>query len=507
MKRFLYSLSLFLSRLASLFSHAGELHHARFARAHELSDMLTDSLPTDSLLLGISKYSRILHVKSTKERRELGNLLVVAPTRGGKGLLAVSQLLTWKNSVIVTDIKGELLDKTGGYRRTLGPVFVIDSDGVGNRYDPLYTKKTEKDLLSAATHLLYRPDEGEGRIFTERATVMLTQFLLAARKENTPPFPFVRQMVRRGLLGAAKQLFRISPELATQFLEAEFEEANFDDRFLLSAWGTLSVRVRFLLTDSVVRCLSGTDFTAKDVMCSEKPVSVYIRLPEQDLLSLAPLVRLLYESLIGGLITTFDSAKGNTCRPVLLLLDEAGTVGIPNLDHYAATVCGRGISLFVAIQALSQLTSLYGKHKADTIQNNCDSKIFYRQASLETAEYVERFLGRRSGYAHSQTLHEGEETSEGLSEHAVPLLTSQDINQLGHDEIIGWHSNRKPFRARRMDWQAFPILKQRRAISPPRLSALPQLEESPLPSPWRRGERWPLTPIDPDAINWPANSL
>jgi type IV secretion system protein VirD4 len=507
MKRFLYSLSLFLSRLASLFSHAGELHHARFARAHELSDMLTDSLPTDSLLLGISKYSRILHVKSTKERRELGNLLVVAPTRGGKGLLAVSQLLTWKNSVIVTDIKGELLDKTGGYRRTLGPVFVIDSDGVGNRYDPLYTKKTEKDLLSAATHLLYRPDEGEGRIFTERATVMLTQFLLAARKENTPPFPFVRQMVRMGLLGAAKQLFRISPELATQFLEAEFEEANFDDRFLLSAWGTLSVRVRFLLTDSVVRCLSGTDFTAKDVMCSEKPVSVYIRLPEQDLLSLAPLVRLLYESLIGGLITTFDSAKGNTCRPVLLLLDEAGTVGIPNLDHYAATVCGRGISLFVAIQALSQLTSLYGKHKADTIQNNCDSKIFYRQASLETAEYVERFLGRRSGYAHSQTLHEGEETSEGLSEHAVPLLTSQDINQLGHDEIIGWHSNRKPFRARRMDWQAFPILKQRRAISPPRLSALPQLEESPLPSPWRRGERWPLTPIDPDAINWPANSL
>jgi type IV secretion system protein VirD4 len=501
MKRFLYSLSLFLSWLASLFSHAGELHHARFAQAHELSDMLTDSLPTDSLLLGISNYSRILHVKSTKERRELGNLLVVAPTRGGKGLLAVSQLLTWKNSVIVTDIKGELLDKTGGYRRTLGPVFVIDSDGVGNRYDPLYTKKTEKDLLSAATHLLYRPDEGEGRIFTERATVMLTQFLLAARKENTPPFPFVRQMVRMGLLGAAKQLFRISPELATQFLEAEFEEANFDDRFLLSAWGTLSVRVRFLLTDSVVRCLSGTDFTAKDVMCSEKPVSVYIRLPEQDLLSLAPLVRLLYESLIGGLITTFDSAKGNTCRPVLLLLDEAGTVGIPNLDHYAATVCGRGISLFVAIQALPQLTSLYGKYKADTIQNNCDSKIFYRQASLETAEYVERSLGRRSGYAHSQTLREGEETSESLGEQAVPLMTAQDINQLNHDEIIGWHSNRKPFRARRMDWRAFPILKQRRSIPPPQLSALPQLEESLAPSLWRRGERWPHSPIDPDAIN------
>jgi hypothetical protein len=30
---------------------------------------------------------------------------------------------------------------------------------------------------------------------------------------------------------------------------------------------------------------------------------------------------------------------------------------------------------------------------------------------------------------------------------------------------------------------------------------LPQLEENLLLSPWGRGERWKLTPIDPDAIN------
>jgi type IV secretory pathway TraG/TraD family ATPase VirD4 len=197
----------------------------------------------------------------------------------------------------------------------------------------------------------------------------------------------------------------------------------------------------------------------------------------------------------------YDAAKGQSCRPVLLLIDEAGQAPIPNLQQYAATVAGRGISLWVAVQALSQLDGLYGRHKADTIRNNCDSKIFYRQASLETAEYVERSLGRRSGYAHSQTLHSGEETSESLGEQAVSLLTTQDINQLNHDEIIGWHSNRKPFRARRMDWRAFPILRQRRAISPPQLAALPQLEERLPSSLWRSEERWPLTPIDPDAIN------
>jgi type IV secretion system protein VirD4 len=63
-------------------------------------------------------------------------MLICAPTRAGKGLLAVSQLLTWKGSVIVNDIKGDLFTQTAGYRSTLGKVFVIDPTGLGNRYTP-----------------------------------------------------------------------------------------------------------------------------------------------------------------------------------------------------------------------------------------------------------------------------------------------------------------------------------------------------------------------------------
>ncbi len=43
----------------------------------------------------------------------------IAPTRGGKGLLATSQLLSWQHSVIVNDIKGELFQQTAGYRSTV----------------------------------------------------------------------------------------------------------------------------------------------------------------------------------------------------------------------------------------------------------------------------------------------------------------------------------------------------------------------------------------------------
>jgi hypothetical protein len=122
LKRFFYRLAVFVSRAHAsrvwkvLFPKPEALHKDRFALAHEVDDLTTDSLPTDSLLLGVNQFSRLLRVRATPQRRELGNILIEAPTGGGKGLLAVCQLLTWDGSVIVLDIKGDLYLQTAGYR-------------------------------------------------------------------------------------------------------------------------------------------------------------------------------------------------------------------------------------------------------------------------------------------------------------------------------------------------------------------------------------------------------
>src|SRR3954447_928574 len=180
------------------------LHVARFARLDELATLDSPRPRRSGLLLGRTRFRQLLHVTATKARRELGNLLVVAPTRGGKALLATSQLLTWKHSVIVNDIKGELFAQTAGYRATLGKVFVIDPGGVGHRYDPLQGKHSEDALLSSATSLLFKPDEGEGEIFTQRSTNMLTQLFLASRQADQAPHPYVRQHLRSGLPAVAQ---------------------------------------------------------------------------------------------------------------------------------------------------------------------------------------------------------------------------------------------------------------------------------------------------------------
>jgi hypothetical protein len=92
-KKYAVDCLIVFNRLYALLSRRTKLHGARFAGLHELATLMTESLNKEaSLILGISHLGNVLRVRPVKTRRELGNLLVVAPTRGGKGLLATSQL-------------------------------------------------------------------------------------------------------------------------------------------------------------------------------------------------------------------------------------------------------------------------------------------------------------------------------------------------------------------------------------------------------------------------------
>ncbi len=277
-----------------------------------------------------------------------------------------------------------------------------------------------------------------------------------------------------------------------------YKDANLADRFLLSAWGTLTARMRPLLTETVVRSLTRSDFTAEALMRRDRPVTVYFRWKEQDLLALSPLVRLLWGSLMNELITTYDKTQGQGCNPVLLLIDEAGRTAIPMLADQATTVVGRGVYLWVAIQSLSQLETEYGKARAQVLRDNMESQLYYRPTDLATARYLEERLGTYSAYAHSTTSRDGAETSEGLSERPLPLLTAQDILQLRDEEVIGFHRRLPPFRIRRMDWRTHDLLVKRAHMTAPTLSALPEVTDIPIVQ--SQTSRFPDGYIDPDDL-------
>jgi len=131
------------------------------------------------------------------------------------------------------------------------------------------------------------------------------------------------------------------------------------------------------------------------------------------------------------------------------------------------------------------------------------AKVFYQQDEYETAKSIADTLGLASGFSRSETLREGELSSEGRSETGVPLSTAQDIREQAENAVIILFKNLKPARGRRMDWREFPMLRERRSIPPPEVNQLPPLPEIQLPtaSSWERGKRWPRFPIDPDDFN------
>jgi type IV secretion system protein VirD4 len=475
-----------LSRINAFLPKQTQLYSDRFANTHEVNPLVSHNWQQEAgLLIGVSTFNHVLSVRATPKRRELGNVLVTALTRGGKGLLAISQLLTWPHSVVVMDIKGELYEATAGYRETLGPVYVIDPEGVGNRFDPLHGRETEEKLYASAKYLLYQAGERDP-IFIERAIRMVTQLFLAGREENDQAgferyrlLPYAGQLLNLPINQVAAHLRAVNPLRATKFLSALYDpEKDYDEkRFLTSSWETATSRLYPILTDEILRCFNGSDFTAEGLLTSQRPITVYLRLPEADLKALSPLVRLFSQTIIHDGISTHDKRKGKGCYPLLLLLDEAGRVKIPDLDEYATTVVGRQISLWVAIQSIKQL-DVYGEANAETLMDNMDTQIFYRQRGA-TARFLEREVGYHSGYSRSTSSREGGAQTHGMAEQRVPLWSANQFKQMNDEDIIVFHHNLPPFLARRMNWLEHPVLRKRKAMEPPPLSALP-----------------PLTPID-----------
>jgi type IV secretion system protein VirD4 len=417
-----------------------KLYKARYARLHELAKMSVDTAAIPKNITGIflafGHFEQVLCAKPTKTQKEIANILLIGKTRVGKGLNIETNLLTWPYPTIVNDIKGELWLRTAGFRKKGldGEAFKFDPRGYGHKFDPLEGLETDFDLRSAATTLLYRPNEGESAIFSERAITMLVQIFHAARLEEQRLLPFTYKMMNEGLYGVATILEIISekhtyyPNLATKFLDTNYAKADFKDKFLLSCWGTLTARMNNILTKETVRCFTGSDFTAKDIITSGKhPMSVFLCWPEKHLTSLSPLVELVWNSLIDGMIDYYDSVQGKGCYRTLLVLDEIFRTGMAKLPKYATTVCGRNISLLVSAQSKSQLDAEYGKFKADELRGQFDTAIVHRPAPLdnETTRFIEEVLGYTSGFAHSQNEHEGG-TSTGENEQRIPLMPAYD---------------------------------------------------------------------------------
>lgn len=433
---------------------------SRQEEAHTLTAATLNRQP-----IGIKPYA------IAKIQKELGHLTVVAPTRSGKGLLLTSHLLTWAGSAITLDIKGENWQRTSAERAKLGPVYVLNPEGFGARFDPIAElvelgADSESALLQAANVIL-RPEDEKQPIFPLTALPALRAGMRVAYALKEPVLPWIYAQTRSGLRAYVRNVQAQAERLndwasiddMTQFLGrplAEVDEAQWSDARWLpgQAWANLTASLGRVCTEGVLKMTSGRDFTAADL--KKSPASVYLIWKEDMGEGLRDAFSLVSLALLKGLGRYADDHKGQPMTEVLFIVDEAGTFKVPDLPKLMATLAGRGVWLSPYFQNVVQMQRQYGENAEQEIINNSSAVVWYPSAESSAGEYVEQFSGKKSVMTSSSG-------SQGATFTTTdrPVITASEFSQMGENAVLVQFRNHAWLKAQPMRWLDFPHLKER----------------------------------------------
>lgn len=383
----------------------GRTYGARFARLGDIRRLVLGNLlePRHAFMLGRLK-GRVLAAqrgRTPKERKTqpvLGHVLTVAPSQTGKSYALAANALYTPASLVMVDIKGEQHRLSSGFRTTLGKVVVLTPDGVGGGYDPFTDLGTDAQDIERAAWLITHDPRDRDPYWAEAASYGVAAAIRAAQLEGTPPLTYLHQLLRQ-VRGSGKAfadtLAAVDDDLTAEFLETFLgmppEEAT-DEHFnaprghIASVWNALVKRTKPFLLPGILAMTSGSDVTVRDLLT--RTTTVYLVWPEHELENLAGPLNLILTALVTALTRETDAQHAEPHRPVVIAVDEAGRVRVPNLPAHSATPAGRNVSLALYVQALDQLWDTYGQNGGETILSNCHHKVFHPALSLKTAERV-----------------------------------------------------------------------------------------------------------------------
>ncbi len=427
---------------------------------------VSDSVPVS--------FCQLLGLCGCPARPELGHMLICGPTRSGKSLHLICNLINWSGSVVVVDIKGELHRLTSGHRAKFSNVVVLDPSGVGQRYDPFVDIGDSAEALQTAAEVVLQADRDSEPVFAQRGANAVIAARRAAYLLCKPTLPYLYDVTRWGLWHFIETLRKVDDEQVSASLVRfvgrdirTLEEANIsDDRFLNSSWSTITSKLTPLLTQGVLKMTSGSDFTAKQLL--EKRTTLYLRFHEAELDSNKHILRLTVLALITAILRHADRYPYEATVPVLLGLDEAGRVHIPRLDDLVSTVAGRGVSALVYVQDLSQFDATYGVANAKTIRSNCHTKLFYSPKDIETSRYISDYAGSQSLVTRSMSKDVSITPAKRFvyTESKRELITPDEMRKLDPESVIVFTGEKAPIKAKRLSWFKLGWIKKRVQLPP-----------------------------------------
>lgn len=445
----------------------GEEHgSARWGNAKELNRRYRDTqgpnlLMTRNIRIGVDGYK---HKHNT-------NVLVVGGSGAGKTrTYAVPNVLEAGCSMVITDPKGEILRKTGGFLKRAGyevRVFDLLNPDASFCYNPFRYVRDDKEVLQLITNLIQNttpPHAQSSDPFWEKSETALLQALMLYLLHEAPPEEQNFGMVME-LLGSAQ--VKEEDENFESPLDILFERLAMRDpeSIAVKQYGiykqaagktaksilvSVGVRLAAFNLPQIAR-LTMTDELHLDDL-GERRVALFCCIPDSDK-SLNYLVGMVYTQLIQTLFYQADRVhRGRLPVPVHCLMDEFPNISLPkdSFQSALATMRSRGIFCSIIVQNIAQLKSMY-KDSWESLVGLCDEFLYLGGNEQGTHKYVSELIGKETVETTSRSLSRGRSGSSSTSHQqtARDLMPPDEVRLLSNDKALLFVRGERPV----MDWK------------------------------------------------------
>lgn len=382
--------------------------------------------------------------------------ILAAPTRSGKGVgIVIPNLLEYRDSIVVLDIKGENFELTSGWRAEQGQkIYMFNPyDSHTHRWNPMGYVSSDPHRrindIQAIAAMLYPDQGGEDKFWVSQARNAFLAFALYLyenyddqRKQGYPPslqrFPTLGGILRlacgdgqnlKDYLQTLAEARFLSPSAKVAFAGLLSQEKE----TFASIMGTLREPLNAFVSPIMDAATSGNDFRLNDVR--KKPMTIYLVIPPHKLGECRVLVNLFFSQLINENTQQLPLQNPALKHQCLLLMDEFTAIGrVDKLAESITHIAGYNLRVFPIIQSKAQLEATYGKEMARTLITNHAVQIVFAPREQQDANDYSEMLGYTTVKRHSVT--RGRDYSRSESEERRALMLPQELKALGPDKQI-----------------------------------------------------------------------
>ena len=449
------------------------------------------------------KQGRILsqHITLSKSGKKIANnnmIVVGAPGTGKSFRIVAPNLLRNDASVVVLDVKGDLLRNYGkameknGYQ--IKCLDVISSDfGKSHMYNPFVYVKTEVDLIRLVTNIqtsLTPQDASKGEPFWEDGVTMylLACFYYVWLEMEEPTLPKVQLLMNEESRILDEETGETELEKRMNTLAVRSPMGN--EHPAVSNYRKLKEGAPDTVRSIIIMCNSKFKFmgvaAAKRLFSEDEmdlhelgmgvngdkttKTALFLCVPDDDR-SFDFIVGMLYTSLFQVLIDCARKSGGALPIPVEVWMDEFANGSRPeSFEKLITTLRSRNISVIMFLQSVSQLKQIY---KNDTWEILMDARSTFLylgggRGAYSTHKYIADLLGTATIDKKNDGLSKGTSgsTSINFDRQSRELLTSEEISRMPDEDCIIFISGEKPIYDKKYNTQDMKEFKEAKSLGP-----------------------------------------